>query len=255
MTDDILWHYTNAESCQSILESNQLRLTNVWTYRCRPDTEADWEEFTHGLDIFSRAQHGKSAPNVWSNLNEIVKLYSPFVMCFSKSDTNDTLWNQRAGEHGVCLGFSHSKFFDVFPNCVTYQKSNGTVTYDLNFYDCIYDGTTKKRYMTENFSGLNVGFKDGEPSFPIDILDRAVFLKRKCFSAEQEVRLALAPSQLPAGEIPGLSYCQYYSLAPSQGKLPVVAITVAAEKSRKKIAHLLENMGYSDVDIALTSVT
>lgn len=255
MTDDILWHYTNAEACQSILESNELRLTHAWTYRCRPDTEADWEEFTHGLDIFSKNQHNQPASSVWSNLNEIVRLYSPFVMCFSKSDANDTLWNERAGYCGVCLGFSRTKFFDVFPKSVTFKTNTLTATYDLHFYDCIYGDEEKTHQMSGNFSGLNVEFAAGEPPFPIDVLFRAVFLKRECFSAEQEVRFALAPSQLPAGEIPGLSYCQYYSVAPDLGKLPIVAVTVTAEKAREKIAPVLKKMGYSNVDITLRPVT
>jgi len=103
---ETLWHYTSAEACYSILESNTLRLMNVRTYRSRPDTEADWQEFEHGLQCFSFIQYQKPADLVWSNLNELVELYSPFVMCFSKSDVNDTLWNERASTGGVSLGVS-----------------------------------------------------------------------------------------------------------------------------------------------------
>lgn len=254
-TDEILWHYTNGKACQSILESNKLRLTNIWTYRCRPDTEADWQEFIHGLDIFSQSRHGRPANGVWSNLNEIVKLYSPFVMCFSKSDANDTLWNGRAGQDGACLGFSRKSFFDVFPKSVTFPIDRGAVTYDLQFCDCIYDREDKTCQMTDYFTSLDVQFAEGEPSFPLDVLFKAVFLKRKRFSPEQEVRFALAPSQLPAGEIPGLSCCEYYSLSPDRGQLPVLAVTATSEKARGKIATVLKKMRYSNVDIRLRSVT
>lgn len=204
---DIVYHYTKPESFRNIIQSRQLRLTNVKDFEDKSegkiiiplfreicdelldDGEINKEQHrllsSIELDFKYAFFHFTGHINEYENYERVETPCDMHVCCFCKNENSDYMWKnycEKDTESGynICVDLELISKEIANPS---FKCFVGSVCYDKDRMKDIL-----KRYVRHVS-----GFGDNMVSFVKNMLNRlSLFIKSEEYSSEEEIRMVLA---------------------------------------------------------------
>jgi hypothetical protein len=276
--DKVVWHYTNGEGLLGILQTSTLYATQIASLNDSNETTYATELFVSAVQQVLADRAGNA--DAVAFLNEVLDFVKKdnrhsthgtskfFVVCFSGDEDELTQWDRYGQPNGYSIGF-HTRGLNREPNSWLYR-----VVYDrekqekaakkiaeatLKFY---LEGLTSDRASNPKLWGEEFFTAWDEWVYKL-----APLAKDKKWRAENEYRIV---HELKLAEMPVVRFAQKQTMlarylpldTPSWVKrrsklLPIAKIWVGPggnqEFSRVSISLLLEQMGYANVPIELST--
>jgi hypothetical protein len=278
----IIYHYTNDVGLKGILETGQLRLTDIFNLN---DPSELSHGFSHAVKILNRmAAEGPPESKLFCRQfsdfyeNGLQESAHYFVCSFSSCGDDLGQWRAYADNgRGYALGFEAKSLEDSFVKKIEDAKQNDSnsctfhVTYDetiledihKNIIECMFelismpldrglDNATIKAYM----GSLSV-------SLSVYVLQAALFFKHKAYKNESEYRfLQIHRGDVPPPEVKRrfssyelVKYREFdWKAGPNVLKKIVVGPAANADKAKKFAEDCLSAFEGGDVEIVVSPI-
>ena len=193
--DQLLYHYTDFISCDSILNGRELRVNNVLNM----NDAKEMELFVSGIFSAVAKRFSEDGQNgeIISRLNDTLDTirsryfdFSAYAACFSEFRDDAAQWERYANQgKGVCLAFRKSMLQKLTGGAISLQKvyyQDNMETHPLVDRICSLLNCGEK--LDINAELMNAAY---------EVLRNSASFKHPSFSSEHEFRLIVMPFDVP----------------------------------------------------------
>ncbi len=275
-----LYHYTSGQGLKSIIENKELWLTKSEFLNDKDEIQYTLEVVNNIVDNFTSDEiiEEEEIFKIWIEkcLSDSILKFDFYILSTSINGDSNLLWSNYANNDGYNIEFQYPDLPVAINKVFSHNLfKNGVqpylVIYDKKMHEELLEDEIKNLYKIFLYfykNGENIEEAFNKYSFQniANILIYSLFFKSKCFSQEEEFRLAILMSSKDDDSIK--YHCKFNNgvfipyikvpIVDENGKLPISSITIGP-KNNLDIAeiglrHFLDMNGLDYVNIKKSEI-